>query len=889
MIGKFSLLTTALSTTKKVIESVLKSYGKFETLQTKLEIVTGSATKAANVFKEFKDFARISPFDLGDITNAGTQLIQVGMDLQEVYSTLKMIGDASGGNRDIFQRMITNYVQIMAAGKSTAMDIRQFAYMGLPIYKVLKDMGVQGTATASDVKKAFQIMTGEGGAFFNGMEKHAKTFEGTINKLKLAIESMRATFGNGSGIGEGFKNTFAELTRLINNFTNALENPAIQKFFEFMFKGIGTEIIGKALTSFNDWVDKETLIAKGKQAELEVYSNKNLTPYEKKDKIKEAILGYKMSRSDEEMLAQVRIDNLANKAEFYKTNRIAWDRAYNQAIRGKIKEFAYTNELGELSLLKGEKKDALASKIKRLINEYSGAQAELENAVKEKDEKFGQEINNRLNKIRNLESLLWETEESIKIIEAKKEYDRNLGTAKDEIQKLYSKTSKGKADETMELVDKLRGYKTTYAKDLTDEDKAMIDVIIEELLAKGKKAMDKASKNIENFFDKVARLFREAGEYFAGGDFSKDLEKINYLSKQIGEKKEEIDKATSEEERNEKKQDLQGLTEALNLTKDNINKNIGYTMAYAGLSTLQGAAPSGSDASNFIQNYTQTNNLFMAIIMTVIQAFIKVFNTIDGFTEIFDGVTELITRLKPALEPIVEWLVEMTEDAYSSFALFDILGEVLRPFIQLISKFTQIMSLPMKVIGLFFEKVKEWGSGFFDLLDDFSEWIDKIFAWLDYGDYELKSEQEEELERLKELNAQYKNLTQMIKEQEEYYLKKRQEINSDTYKDKILNVNDMILTPQGTFSTHPDDYLIATKNPYALGGNSKVVMNVNISNNASDVVEANAVERDNGNGIKELFVTISKKIAQDVAKGDNGWDSALMNRDLRIKGRRIVS
>ena len=312
-------------------------------------------------------------------------------------------------------------------------------------------------------------------------------------------------------------------------------------------------------------------------------------------------------------------------------------------------------------------------------------------------------------------------------------------------------------------------------------------------------------------------------------------------------------------------------------------------MAYAGLSTLQSAAPSGSDASNFIQNYTQTNNLFMAIIMTVIQAFVKVFNSVDGFSDIFDGVTELLTRLKPMLEPIVEWLVEMTEDAYASFALFEVLAEFLRPLMQVISKFTQILSLPMKVIGLFIDKLRDWFPSFFDDMEKLSEWIDRIFAWLDYGDKALADEQEEELERLKELNAQYKNLTQMIKEQEEYYLKKRQEINSDTYKDKVLNVNDMILTPQGTFSTHPDDYLIATKNPYSLGGNSKVVMNVNISNTASDVVEARAVERDNGNGIKELFVTISKKIAQDVAKGDNGWDSALMNRDLRIKGRRIVS
>jgi hypothetical protein len=32
-------------------------------------------------------------------------------------------------------------------------------------------------------------------------------------------------------------------------------------------------------------------------------------------------------------------------------------------------------------------------------------------------------------------------------------------------------------------------------------------------------------------------------------------------------------------------------------------------------------------------------------------------------------------------------------------------------------------------------------------------------------------------------------------------------------------VNDLIVTPQGRFSTHPDDYIIAMKNPAALVNN----------------------------------------------------------------------
>jgi len=44
---------------------------------------------------------------------------------------------------------------------------------------------------------------------------------------------------------------------------------------------------------------------------------------------------------------------------------------------------------------------------------------------------------------------------------------------------------------------------------------------------------------------------------------------------------------------------------------------------------------------------------------------------------------------------------------------------------------------------------------------------------------------------------------------------------------RALSVNDAIISPDGNIiTTHPDDYLIATKNPYSLGGGGSVVINI---------------------------------------------------------------
>jgi len=44
---------------------------------------------------------------------------------------------------------------------------------------------------------------------------------------------------------------------------------------------------------------------------------------------------------------------------------------------------------------------------------------------------------------------------------------------------------------------------------------------------------------------------------------------------------------------------------------------------------------------------------------------------------------------------------------------------------------------------------------------------------------------------------------------------------------KVTNVNDAIITPDGIFSTHPDDFIIATKNPENLGGGKSINININ--------------------------------------------------------------
>jgi hypothetical protein len=147
----------------------------------------------------------------------------------------------------------------------------------------------------------------------------------------------------------------------------------------------------------------------------------------------------------------------------------------------------------------------------------------------------------------------------------------------------------------------------------------------------------------------------------------------------------------------------------------------------------------------------------------------------------------------------------------------------------------------------------------------------------------LEEEREREIELLERLNEQYASLMESIQKQEEYYLKKRRELNADWAIDS-LGVNDMILTPHGNFSTSPQDTIIAMKHPETLtsgrGNNVCVIVN-NYANNTNVERE----ERISADGTKEILINIKNYIAQNIANGS--MDGAFNARDRRNKGIKV--
>ena len=261
----------------------------------------------------------------------------------------------------------------------------------------------------------------------------------------------------------------------------------------------------------------------------------------------------------------------------------------------------------------------------------------------------------------------------------------------------------------------------------------------------------------------------------------------------------------------------------------------------------------GSDVGNFVEGFQQ-GGIWGAIINTLINAIAKVIGSLDGLELALNPITELLTGFKPMFQAL------LVPAIYTSKVL-GMLGQALFKVVDFLS------------FGLFSKLSVHYES----LVSSTSE---------------LNSLQKDEAERLKALNEQYRSLQSAIDEQNQYYLRKKMEVNAQAY-DRALSstsVNDMILTPQGNFSTDPNDYIIATKNPQSLGGGNTILqMNVKINNTIANTADVRTVQTTNADGMPELTVMISRKIAGDAASGANGWDDAFNAREQRLSGRRVTA
>ncbi|MEA4886370.1 MAG: tape measure protein [Bacteroides graminisolvens] len=200
---------------KEIVSNVTTIRGQFQQLEVAFRTMLGNEKEADSLMRQLVKTAATTPFDLQSVSKGAKQLLAYGSNAESVNNELIMLGDVASGVSIPLGDLVYLYGTLRSQGRAYAVDIRQFAGRGIPIYEELaKVMGVNvkevnslveaGEVGFPQVEKAFKNMTSAGGMFYNLMEEQSKTITGQISNIGDSISVMYNNIGKSS---EGFINT----------------------------------------------------------------------------------------------------------------------------------------------------------------------------------------------------------------------------------------------------------------------------------------------------------------------------------------------------------------------------------------------------------------------------------------------------------------------------------------------------------------------------------------------------------------------------------------------------------------------------------------------------------------------------------------------------------
>lgn len=180
--------------------------GQFQQLEIAFSTMLKSKEKADKLMSELVDIAAKTPFDLQGVASSAKQMIAYGSSAENVGDELVMLGNVAAGVGSQLSEIAYLYGTLRTQGRAYAVDIRQFAGRGIPIYEELaKVLGVtkdevsglvkEGKVGFKEVEQAFKNMTGESGIYYNLMQEQSKSLTGQLSNLGDAWDTMLNKIG----------------------------------------------------------------------------------------------------------------------------------------------------------------------------------------------------------------------------------------------------------------------------------------------------------------------------------------------------------------------------------------------------------------------------------------------------------------------------------------------------------------------------------------------------------------------------------------------------------------------------------------------------------------------------------------------------------------------
>ena len=200
---------------------------QIETYQATLETMLGSRQAARDRMEEYKDVAKITPFEMSEVVEAGNQLQAIGRYSRK---NLEMLGDLAAASGKPMEQVMNAYAKLATGQKGEASRMFQDLLISRQDWIAATGKGVSKSgellATTEEMMKALpKIMSSKG--FYGMMAKQAETTTGKISNLEDAVFSLRAAIGE--RMAPTVKGATTWLGKMAESMERAVRIPLEQK------------------------------------------------------------------------------------------------------------------------------------------------------------------------------------------------------------------------------------------------------------------------------------------------------------------------------------------------------------------------------------------------------------------------------------------------------------------------------------------------------------------------------------------------------------------------------------------------------------------------------------------------------------------------------------
>lgn len=194
---------------------------------TSFTVMTGSADKASETVKKLADIGAATPFDMPQLADATSLLMNFGFNADDAVDSMMMLGDISQGSADKLGSIARAYGKMNSAQKVSLEDINMMIDAGFnPLQEISEHTGEsmqslynrisKGKMSVDEITESMKRSTSEGGKYFKSMDAQSETLDGRLSTLSDTINSK---------LGEALQPILQKAAdEWIPNITNAIDN-----------------------------------------------------------------------------------------------------------------------------------------------------------------------------------------------------------------------------------------------------------------------------------------------------------------------------------------------------------------------------------------------------------------------------------------------------------------------------------------------------------------------------------------------------------------------------------------------------------------------------------------------------------------------------------------